>query len=111
MQNLSCLVLRVFLQGDAGDQVAGEVVEEVEAALDVVDEDDGVFEGIGALVADFGGEELAAEQGGDAAGFEGEAKESAQETSGLFAIEPEIGTGNVAGFGGIAAGIEGEEGE
>jgi hypothetical protein len=100
MKHLSGFLLRVFLQSDAGDELAGEIVQQIQATLDIVHKDDAIFEGEHAAVAHLGTKDLAAEQRWDSSGVEREAEKAAQEGNGFFAIEPEVG---IAANVGIAA--------
>lgn len=62
----------------------------LEAALDVMDEDDGILERGAPVGSDIGAEELAAEQGREASEIDGHLKIFPQQGDGAIAIQPKV---------------------
>lgn len=109
LQHVGSFFLGVFLKDDSCDESFLKIVEMVEAFFDIVDEDDGVLEGGGARTIDAAAEEFAAEQGRNAADFDGHSEEAAEQGAGASAIEPESGIGEMfgGGVGGASHGMLG----
>src|SRR5437016_3438002 len=80
------MVGRVVLEDDGGDELLRELVEPLQAAFDIMDEDNRVFKAAGAIRSDLGAKEFAAQQRGQPANFNGSVKITAQQRAGAMTI-------------------------
>src|SRR5205814_9356823 len=86
MKNGCGFIIVVILKHDHGDETLRNGFEILQAAFDIVDEDNGVFKAAGAIRSDLGAKEFAAQQRGQPANFNGSIKITAQQRAGAMAI-------------------------
>src|SRR5438105_4223878 len=102
MKNRSRFVVVVILEHNHGDEALRNRIEALQATFNVMDENHGIFKAASAVGSDLGAKELAAQQRGQPADFNGSVKITAQQRASAVAILADFFSGDGRGASGSA---------